>query len=99
MTIGRPGPPGAAVGVALTPTPPLSWTSIWQLFLRGYADHQSARPARAPRHGSKREGARAARQPAEARRLHARLHHDAQEAELGAAEGGARPADERVRGD
>src|SRR2546427_5716275 len=30
---------------------------------------QSARPARPPRHGSEREGARAARQSAEARRL------------------------------
>jgi hypothetical protein len=42
------------------------------------------------RHGRRdmeanREGARAARQSAEARRLHSRLHHDAQEAELGAA--------------
>jgi hypothetical protein len=33
------------------------------------------------------EGAGAPAEPAEARRLHARLHHDAEEAELGAAQG------------
>ncbi len=37
--------------------------------------------------------------PAEARRVHARVHHHAQEAELGAAEGGARASDQRRRGD
>src|SRR5947208_15553872 len=84
-------------GVALTATPPLFSKDIWQLFLRGYADHQSARPARSPRHGSKREGASAARQSAEARRLHPCLHHDAQEAELGPAEGRTGPADQRLR--
>ena len=36
--------------------------------------------------------------PAEARRLHARLHDDPQEAELGAAQGRARAADERDGG-
>jgi hypothetical protein len=34
--------------------------------------------------------------PAEARRVHARVHDHAQEAELGAAQGGARPAHERI---
>src|SRR5439155_10269898 len=77
---------------------PLFCKDIWQLFLKGYADYQSARPARSPRHGSKREGARTARQSAEARRLHARLHHDAQEAELGAAQGRPRPPHQRLRG-
>jgi hypothetical protein len=35
---------------------------------------------------------------AEARRLHARLHHDAEEAELGAAQGRQGAADQRLRG-
>src|SRR5438309_11597066 len=90
---------GGGVGVAGVGLPPLFCKDIWQLFLKGYADHQSARAARPPRHGSKREGARAARQSAEARRMHARLHDDAQEAELGAAEGRTGPADQWVRGD
>ena len=34
------------------------------------------------------EGARARRVAAEARRVHARVHHDAEEAELGTAQGG-----------
>ena len=37
--------------------------------------------------------------PAEARRLHARLHHDAEEAELGAAQGRQGAAHQRLRGD
>src|SRR5262245_36299941 len=36
--------------------------------------------------------------PAKAGRLHARLHDDAEEAELGLAESGARPAHQRFRG-
>jgi small subunit ribosomal protein S12 len=35
-------------------------------------------------------------EPAEARRLRARVHPDAEEAELRAPQGGARPADERI---
>ena len=38
----------------------------------------------------------AAEQPAEARRLRARLHADAEEAELGAAQGRARAADQQI---
>jgi hypothetical protein len=34
--------------------------------------------------------------PAKARGLHARLHDDAKEAELGAAQGRARPPDQRL---
>src|SRR2546430_5228103 len=45
------------------------------------------------------KGARAARQSAEARRVHPRLHHHAEKAELGAAESGARSTDQRLRGD
>ena len=37
--------------------------------------------------------------PAEARRLHPRLHHDAEEAELGAAQGRQGAAHQRLRGD
>ena len=44
------------------------------------------------------QGARAAALAAEAWRVHARLHDDAEEAELGAAEGRARAADQRHRG-
>src|SRR5437660_11538373 len=53
---------GVGVGVAGVGLAPLFFKDIWQLFLRGYADYQSARPARPPRHGSESEGARAARQ-------------------------------------
>ena len=38
----------------------------------------------------------AAGQPAEARRLRPRVHADAEEAELGAAQGGARPAHQPI---
>jgi hypothetical protein len=38
-------------------------------------------------------------QPAEARRLHARLHDDAEEAELGAPQGRQGAPDQRLRGD
>ena len=51
---------------------------------------------RAPKAKTKTPGAR--RRPAEAGRLHARVHAHAEEAELGAAEGRARPADERHGG-
>src|SRR2546426_4364704 len=52
---------GWGAGGALTPTPPLFWKSIWQLFAGAYADHQPARPARPPGRGEKRESTRAAR--------------------------------------
>src|SRR5438067_12324775 len=86
-------------GVALIATPPLFCKDMWQLFLWGYADHQPARPARPAHRGRKRKGARAARQSAEAWRLHARLHDHAEKAELGAAQGRAGAADEWLRGD
>src|SRR5439155_21448704 len=69
-------------GVALTPIHRLFCKSIWQLFAGAYADYQSARPPRSPRSRGQGKGARAAREPAEARGLHPRLHDDAQEAEL-----------------
>src|SRR5207302_9556073 len=47
--------------------------SISQLLPWGYADHQSARPARPAHRGRKRKGARPARQSAEAWCLHACL--------------------------
>src|SRR5258708_18515985 len=58
------------------------------------ADRKSA-------HGTEvaQEGARAAAIAAEAGRLHARLPHDAEEAELGAAQGRQGAPDQRVRGD
>src|SRR6266702_2359399 len=90
---------GVGSPLALTPIPPLFWESISQLLPWGYADHQSARPPWAAARGRKRESPRAARQPAKARRVPACLHHDAQEAEFGVAEGRPGPADQRLRGD
>src|SRR5271168_325035 len=58
------------------------------------ADRKSARGAEVAQ-----EGAGAAAVAAEARRLHARLHHDAEEAELGAAQGCQGAPDQRLRGD
>ena len=62
---------------------------------------RAARPEEEARHpwpevrqGPQEEG----RRPAAARRLHARLHHDAEEAELGAAQGRPRAADQRHGG-
>src|SRR2546430_12811998 len=68
-------------------------------FCGAYADHQSARTARPPGRGEEGKGARTARQSAEARGVHAGVHDDAEEAELGVAESCARSADEWVRGD
>src|SRR5256885_3929286 len=58
------------------------------------ADRKSA-------HGAEvaQEGAGAAAVAAEARRLHARLHDDAEEAELGAAQGRQGASDQRLRSD
>src|SRR5579863_1141517 len=50
-----------------------------------HADHQSARPAEPPRRSQEGEGARAEVEPAEAGRVHARLHDYSEEAQLGAA--------------
>src|SRR3954447_13051764 len=49
---------------------------------RDDADHQPADPQAARRATRQEEGACAAAEPAEARRLYPRLHHDAEEAEL-----------------
>jgi len=63
------------------------------------ANDQSAGSQRTRSRPEQDEEPGAAEQPAKARRLRARLHPDAQEAELGAAQGRARPADQRDRGD
>src|SRR5436190_3512649 len=62
------------------------------------ADRKSACAQRALGAQGEDEDARAPGSPAEARCLHARLHRHSEEAELGASEGGARPADERHGG-
>src|SRR5207344_1028368 len=49
--------------------------------------------------GDQEQGPRARPLAAEARRVHARLHDDAEEAELGAAQGGEGAAHQRLRGD
>ena len=54
------------------------------------ADDTTADPQAAPNAGQAEQGAGHAGLPAEAGGLHARLHHDAEEAELGAPQGGAR---------
>src|SRR5438552_14471051 len=62
---------------------------LFEHFLRGvFADHQPARPARPPRRGEERKGAAPAWQPAKAGRVHARVHHHAEETELRAAQSG-----------
>src|SRR5882757_6660346 len=58
------------------------------------ADRKSARRAEVAQ-----EGAGAAAVAAEARRLHARLHHDPEEAELGASQGRKGTPDQWLRGD
>jgi hypothetical protein len=63
-----------------------------------HADDQSARPERPRKGAHEDEEPRAAEQPPEAGGLRARVHADAEEAELGAAQGRTRPADERHRG-
>ena len=64
-----------------------------------HADHQPARPE-GPRGGAEEvEDARDGGLPAEAGRLHPRLHHHAEEAELRAPQGRARAPDQRARGD
>src|SRR6267378_3181509 len=90
-------------GLDLTQTMRLVSPAPEQLFrihLRGvFADHQPARPARPPRRGEERKGAAPAWQPAKAGCVHARVHHDAEETELRAAQSGPRPPDEWFRSD
>src|SRR6185437_5892234 len=64
-----------------------------------HADHQSARPAEPPGCDQEGEGARAAIQSAEARRVHAGVHDDSEEAQLRVAESRACAPDEWLRGD
>src|SRR5579862_4690197 len=61
------------------------------------ADSQSAYSQAARRQGEAQQGPGPAELPAEARRLHARLHDDAEEAELGLAQGGEGSPDQRLR--
>src|SRR5215204_2403536 len=62
------------------------------------ADNQPARPQGPADAAVEDQDAGAAWCPAEAGGLHARLHHHPEKAELGAAQGRARPADERDGG-
>src|SRR5215471_21747840 len=63
------------------------------------ADDQPADPQAAAAERLPQQGTGAAGEPAEARRLHARLHHDAEEAELGVAQGRQGTPHQRLRGD
>src|SRR6202022_4032114 len=62
------------------------------------ADDQPADRKSARRTEVAQEGSRAAAVAAEARRLHARLHHDPEEAELGASQGRKGAPDQWLRG-
>src|SRR3954471_17731790 len=64
-----------------------------------HADDQSPDPPSAGGAEVAQEGAGAAAEPAEARSLHARLHDDAEEAELSAAQGRKGASHEWLRGD
>src|SRR5437588_5529869 len=64
-----------------------------------HADDQSADPPSAGAAKVAQEGAGAAAEPAEAWGLHARLHDDPEEAELGAAQGREGAPDQWLRGD
>src|SRR5215470_14031868 len=65
----------------------------------GDADDQPTDPQAAAAERLPEQGAGAASEPAEARRVHARLYDDAEETELGAAQGRQGAAHQRVRGD
>src|SRR5690606_17090432 len=66
---------------------------------RGFdADDTAADPETPEPEGLSREIAPHGGMPPEAWRVHPRLHHDAEEAELGASEGGQDPPDQRLRG-
>src|SRR6266850_1763547 len=66
---------------------------------RDDADDQPADPQAARHAACEEESACAAAEPAEARRVHARLYHDAEEAELGLAQGREGAAHQRLRSD
>src|SRR5690242_292748 len=63
------------------------------------ADHQPAHSQAAGDAAREKEGAGVAAEPAKARRLHPRLYHHAEEAELGAAQSCEGPAHQRLRSD
>src|ERR1700678_3366070 len=63
------------------------------------ADDQPAHSQAAGCAAREEEGAGLAAESAKARRLHPRLHDDAEEAELGVAQGRQGPADQRLRSD
>ena len=62
-----------------------------------HAYHQPARTPRSPGRGNEVQVAGDAELAAASRGLHPRLHHDAEEAELRAAQGGQGAADQRLR--
>ena len=63
----------------------------------GNADSQPAHSQAARRQAEAQQGSGPAAVPAKARRLHPRLHHDAEEAELRAAQGRQGAPDQRLR--
>src|SRR5262245_2034360 len=65
---------------------------------RDDADHQSADPQAARDAACEEESAGAAAEPAEARGVYARLHHDAQETEFGLAQSREGSAHQWIRG-
>src|SRR3954453_17484904 len=87
----------------------LFWRGLFRVVIAGrksrmrvkarHADDQSADPPSAGGAEVAQEGAGAAAVAAEARSLHARLHDDPEEAELGAAQGREGAPDQRLRGD
>src|SRR5262245_7326626 len=76
-----------------------AWDESPERVKRDDADDQSADPTSAGAAEVAQEGAGVAAVPAEAWSLHARLHHDPEEAELGAAQGRQGPPHQRFRGD
>src|SRR5687767_15313337 len=78
---------------------PACWSVLFRELEEDYADYQSARTPGTQEDRHQDEESRAPGQPAEARRLRARVHADPEEAELSAPQGGARSSDQRHRGD
>src|SRR5262245_30891984 len=71
----------------------------WMIGRRLDADDTTADPQAAPNAGQAEQGAGPAGLPAEGGGLSARLHHAAEEAELGAAQSGARASHQSARSD
>src|SRR5580704_12400227 len=78
---------------------PVSWGASPVLEQTTNADGQSAHSQAARGAACEEKSAGFAAEPAKARRLHARLYDDAEEAELGAAQGREGAPDQRLRGD